>query len=100
MVYLLTDGRPTDDTTAEITRWKTHYARKVNLIAIGLGPSADLNILRQLTENVLLFNDTQEGDFTQFIKWITASVSAHSRSVGEESSTVESNRLHRQTSKR
>ncbi|WP_323636129.1 TerY-C metal binding domain-containing protein [Pectobacterium polaris] len=84
VVYLLTDGRPTDDITPEITRWKTHYASKVNLIAIGLGASADLSALRQLTENVLLFTDAQEGDFTRFIKWITASVTAHSRSVGEE----------------
>lgn len=84
VVYLLTDGRPTDDTAPEIKRWKDQYASKVNLIAIGLGPSADMNILRQLTDNVLLFTDSQEGDFTQFIKWITASVSAHSRSVGED----------------
>lgn len=84
VVYLLTDGRPTDDTAPEIKRWKEHYASKVNLIAIGLGPSADLNILRQLTENALLFTEAQEGDFTRFIKWITASVTAHSRSVGEE----------------
>ncbi|ESS59872.1 von Willebrand factor type A domain protein [Enterobacter cloacae S611] len=84
VVYLLTDGRPTDDPSAEIKRWKEHYARKVNLIAVGLGPSADLNILRQLTENVMLFTESREGDFTRFIKWITASVTAHSRSVGEE----------------
>ena len=35
--YLLTDGRPTDDTTAEVKRWKDHYASKVNLIAVGWG---------------------------------------------------------------
>lgn len=56
----------------------------MNLIAVGLGPSADLNILRQLTENVMLFTESQEGDFTRFIKWITASVTAHSRSVGDD----------------
>ena len=37
VVYLLTDGRPTDDTAPEIRRWKENYANKVNLIAIGLG---------------------------------------------------------------
>ncbi|WES70461.1 TerY-C metal binding domain-containing protein [Superficieibacter sp. HKU1] len=84
VVYLLTDGHPTDDATADIKRWKEHYARKVNLIGIGLGPSADLNTLRQLSENVFHFNEAHEGDFTRFIKWITASVTAHSRSVGEE----------------
>ena len=84
VVYLLTDGRPTDDTAAEIARWKANYARKATLIAVGLGPAADLEVLRQLTDNVMLFNDTREGDFTQFIKWVTASITAHSRSVGEE----------------
>ncbi|KHN49743.1 TerY-C metal binding domain-containing protein [Pectobacterium fontis] len=84
VVYLLTDGHPTDDTAPEIKRWKANYANKVNLIAIGLGASADLNTLRQLTDNALLFTEAQEGDFTRFIKWITASVTAHSRSVGEE----------------
>lgn len=84
VVYLLTDGHPTDDAAAEIKRWKEHYARKVNLIGIGLGPSADLNTLRQLSENVFHFNEAHEGDFTRFIKWITASVTAHSRSVGED----------------
>lgn len=85
VVYLLTDGHPTDDAAAEIQRWKAHYAQKVNLIAIGLGPAADLNVLRQLTENVFHFTEAHEGDFTRFIKWITASVTAHSRSVGETS---------------
>lgn len=89
VVYLLTDGRPTDDAAAEIKRWKEHYARKVNLIAVGLGPSADLNILRQLTQNVFHFTEAQEGDFARFIKWISASVTAHSRSVGEESPPAE-----------
>jgi uncharacterized protein YegL len=37
VVYLLTDGRPTDDTTLEVKRWKNNYASKVNLIAVGLG---------------------------------------------------------------
>lgn len=84
IVYLLTDGRPTDDYTSAVKRWKEQHAKKANLIAIGLGLSADLNILRQLTDNVLLFEDTSEGDFTKFVKWITASVVAHSRSVGDE----------------
>lgn len=32
----------------------------------------------------MLFTESQEGDFTRFIKWITASVTAHSRSVGDD----------------
>ncbi|HHE3942537.1 TPA: VWA domain-containing protein, partial [Klebsiella pneumoniae] len=85
VVYLLTDGRPTDDISAEVKRWNEFYAKKVNMIAVGIGPSVDLSVLRQLTENVLSFTENQEGDFSRFIQWITASVTAHSRSVGEDS---------------
>ncbi|CAK9885529.1 MAG: hypothetical protein XXXJIFNMEKO3_01929 [Candidatus Erwinia impunctatus] len=84
VVYLLTDGRPTDNVNEEITRWRAEYASKVTFIAVGLGSAADLGVLRRITENVLLFTESKEGDFTRFIKWITASVTAQSRSVGDE----------------
>lgn len=43
------------------------------LIAVGLGKSADLTVLRRLTENVIFFEDAKEGDFQKFISWVTAS---------------------------
>ena len=41
----------------------TNFTQKVNMIAVGIGPSVDLSVLRQLTENVLSFTENQEGDF-------------------------------------
>lgn len=81
IVYLLTDGKPTDDVASEITIWKEQYTKKANLIAISLGQSADIEVLHELTDQVLLFNDQNADDFNQFMKWITASVSAHSQSI-------------------
>ncbi len=83
IVYLFTDGHPTDHPNNAIERWRKRYASRVTLIALALGGSADLTVLSRLTENVLVFEDSKEGDFKKFISWITASVVSQSRSVGE-----------------
>lgn len=83
IVYLFTDGHPTDNFAQSVSRWNSSYAKKSNLIAVGLGKSVDLSILRRLTENVLVLEDSSEADFKKFINWVTASVVAQSKSVGE-----------------
>lgn len=37
IVYLFTDGRPTDRCEDAIYRWNKRYARRVTLIALGMG---------------------------------------------------------------
>ncbi|GHU04992.1 hypothetical protein AGMMS49960_21290 [Betaproteobacteria bacterium] len=90
IIYLITDGHPTDNPGPAIERWNAKYARKTNLIAIGLGKNADFTVLKRLTENVIVYEESQEGDFQKFVKWISASVVAQSKSVGEgvESDTL------------
>ena len=83
IVYIFTDGRPTDEPRHAIRRWKKDYANKATLIAIGLGKSADYEALQRLTDTVIAFEDANEGDFKKFINWVTASIVAQSRSVGE-----------------
>lgn len=83
IVYLFTDGRPTDNPDAAIERWNADYARKANLIAVGLGVAADFVTLRRFSDNVIAFEDSHEDDFKKFINWVTASVAAQSKSVAE-----------------
>lgn len=89
IVYLFTDGRPTDDPSQAIRRWKAEYANKATLIAIGLGKAVDFSALQRLTDTVIVFEDAHEGDFKKFINWVTASVVAQSRSVGESTGKAE-----------
>lgn len=84
IVYLLTDGCPTDEVTEEIKIWHEQYSTKANLVAISLGLSANVSVLRKLTDNVLFFNENKEDDFVRFIHWITVSVSAHSQSINKD----------------
>jgi uncharacterized protein YegL len=82
LVYLFTDGRPTEDLSREIARWRESYAKKANLIAVSIGGEADVGVLEQFSSEVLVFEDREENDFKKFIEWISSSVSAQSRSLG------------------
>ncbi len=81
VVYLMTDGKPTDDINAAVDRWRKEFASSVTLVAIGIGKHASLDVLKQISEHVLHLDATTEEDFRKFIDWVTMSVVAQSRSV-------------------
>lgn len=87
VVYLMTDGKPTDDIKNALYRWQKYYQRQVSLVAIGVGEYAALDALRQLTDQVLHFNAQTEEDFRKFIDWVSQSVVAQSRSVSATAQT-------------
>ncbi|MDR2208693.1 MAG: VWA domain-containing protein [Azoarcus sp.] len=81
LVFLMTDGKSTDDMDPALLRWKQNYANRVNLVAVGIGQYADLQGLSNITENMLRIEAATEQEFKRFIDWISASVSSQSRSV-------------------
>ena len=86
VVFLLTDGRPTDVTTKGVDRWNKDYRNRANLVAVSFGGQADHAVLSRMTENVLVFMDTAPDAFSRFAQWVSLSIQAQSRSVraGEE----------------
>lgn len=85
IVFLFTDGVPTDRYSAAINRWNASYRKRCNLVAVSLGNDADTLTLAQLTENVLILSRTDAESFNQFFKWVTASIKTTSMSVSEQS---------------
>lgn len=81
IIFLFTDGTPTDNPNPAIERWQKHFKSKCNLVCISLGDNADTNLLGKLTENVLRLKDTDEYSFKVFFKWVTASIKTSSVSV-------------------
>jgi uncharacterized protein YegL len=81
IIFLLTDGHPTDDPAKSVERWNRSYRTKANLIAVSVGGTADHALLKTLTDEVLVFNDAAPDAFARFLKWVTASIQTHSRSV-------------------
>jgi len=82
VVYLFTDGRPTDDPGPAIERWRARYAQGATLIAVGIGEDVDFAVLRRLSEPVLHFEETETGDFARLVDWVSASILAKSQALG------------------
>jgi hypothetical protein len=86
IIFLFTDGVPTDDTSAAINEWKQNWQRSANMIAISFGDEADTAILGQLTDEVHHFKNTSPQAYKEFFKWVSDSIKTSSISV-ESSST-------------
>jgi uncharacterized protein YegL len=89
IVFLFTDGVPTDDTKAAIAEWKANWNRSANLVAICFGDDSAVSVLKELTENVLLFKNTTASSYNEFFKWVTASIKTSSISIENNSSGFE-----------
>lgn len=97
IVFLFTDGVPTDDTKAAINEWKNNWQRTANLIAVSFGNETDNQLLGELTENVLHFKNTNAQSYKEFFRWVTDSIKTSSISVENNSSGFELAKLDGQT---
>ena len=64
IVFLFTDGVPTDDSKAAINEWKQNWQRTANLIAVSFGNNADSHLLGELTDTVLEFKNTNPQSYS------------------------------------
>lgn len=83
IIFLFTDGAPTDDPSMAIRRWNRHYRNKANLIVISIGDNIDPLLFGQLTGDIVSFKGDEEASYKAFFKWVTASIKATSMSVAD-----------------
>ncbi len=79
IVFLITDGQPTDNSSKAIEKWTKEYANKATMVAITLGHGADTSILKKLTPNVLIYEGSSDDEFRKFVDWISNSVKMQSQ---------------------
>lgn len=89
IVFLFTDGVPTDDTRQVIQEWKDNWQRTANMVAVSFGTETDTQVLRELTDNVLLFKNTDVAAYKQFFKWVTDSIKTSSEKIDSNASGME-----------
>jgi uncharacterized protein YegL len=81
LVFLLTDGMPTDDWEPAAARLRGMAGRHpANVVAIACGAEVDPYVLMQVSGNVLMMHDDPDG-FRQLFQWISSSVTLTSRAV-------------------
>lgn len=79
LVFLLTDGEPTDNFERGLAEFRKQ--RWGLVIACAAGVSANTTLLQQVTECVVQLDTTDSAAFKAFFKWVSASVSTSSKSV-------------------
>ncbi|MGQ7854959.1 vWA domain-containing protein [Pedobacter sp. WC2501] len=79
LVFIMTDGIPTDDWLPgqnEFKQRKTAFT-----VACAAGAGADTAILKQITENVVSLDTADSASIGKFFQWVTASIGVTSTRV-------------------
>lgn len=79
LVFLMTDGSPTDQWEAAADSLKSK--RVGNIIACAAGEGADTSCLKRITENVVRLANMEPNQLRAFFKWVSASVKASSVAI-------------------
>lgn len=73
IVFLVTDGQPTDDWRSGYAKFKKCYP-SVPVHAIGCGDDVDFSILKEITPNTYVMRDMTAESFGKLFQCVTASV--------------------------
>lgn len=79
VVFLMTDGAPTDDLNAGIAALKK--VKIGTFVACAAGPGAETSELSKITETVVRLDTADSNTIKAFFKWVSASISTSSQKV-------------------
>lgn len=80
LIFLLTDGVPTDEWQSKVQELK----RSGEIIAVGCGGNADVEILKQVTDTVFLMKEMSPEGFKEFFEWVSDTIKTNSQPTGED----------------
>lgn len=86
LVFIMTDGEPTDSMMKGLTQFKNCKCGMV--VACAAGQGANTNTLKQITENVVQLDTADNATIKAFFKWVSASVSTSSKSIEDTACEV------------
>lgn len=73
IVFVVTDGQPTDEWESAFGRFKKRHPR-IAMHAIGCGEDVDFSVLKKMTESVYKMKDMDSGAFGKLFKCVSASI--------------------------
>jgi uncharacterized protein YegL len=82
LVFLMTDGGPTDSWQKGLQEF--HSSKWGMVVCCAAGQGADTNVLKQISPECVVQLDTADSkSLAAFFKWVSASISSSSKSVNE-----------------
>jgi uncharacterized protein YegL len=86
LVFLMTDGEPTDDWQRGLAEFKKQKFGMI--VACAAGSGANTGILKQITEIVVQLDTADSATIKAFFKWVSASVSTGSQKIEKSGQEV------------
>jgi uncharacterized protein YegL len=86
LVFIMTDGIPTDDWQRGLDEFKK--CKTAFTVACAAGSGADTNILKQITDNVVSLDTADSASIGKFFQWVTASIGVTSTKVEDSGKEV------------
>ncbi len=86
LVFIMTDGIPTDDWQSGLSEFKKR--KTAYTVACAAGGGADTNILKQITDNVVSLDTADSQSISKFFSWVTASIGVSSTKVEDAGKEV------------
>jgi uncharacterized protein YegL len=87
LLFIMTDGKPSDMAKYREFVPKVQSLSFGSIVGCAAGPKASPESLKLLTDNVVHLDTTDSNTFSQFFKWVSASVSIGNKSQGLTEST-------------
>lgn len=87
LVFIMTDGVPTDDWHSGLTEFKKR--KTAFTVACAAGSGADTNILKQITNDVVSLDTADSSSIGKFFLWVTASIGVSSTKVEDSGKEVQ-----------
>jgi uncharacterized protein YegL len=79
LVFIMTDGVPTDDWKNGLSEFKKQ--RTAYTVACAAGSKADTGVLKQITDNVVSLDTADTHSIAKFFTWVTASIGVSSTRI-------------------
>ena len=86
LVFIMTDGVPTDDWKAGMDRLR--QVKTGAVVACAAGSNVDTSILKQITQSVVQLDTADSNAIKAFFKWVSASISVGSQRVDQGAKEV------------
>ena len=81
IVFIMTDGVPTDDWQAGFQKLKT--VKKGLIVGCAAGNNADDKVLKEIADQVVRLSNTDADSISKFFQWVSASIATTSTKVEE-----------------
>ena len=87
LVFIMTDGIPTDDWQSGLNEFKKR--KTAFTVACAAGSGADTKILKQITDNVVSLDTADSASIGKFFLWVTASIGVTSTKVEDSGKEIQ-----------